>query len=337
MHSIVMQGDDRQNEPFWKKFEVPVSIAAYASCSISMVILNKLMIGTYGFNFPTVLIFFQNLSAVVFVMALKKVGMVDYPELEARKVKRWLPLTFLFVAMLITSLLALRTLSVPVATLIKNLAIITTAVGDKVLFGHTFNAMTLTAFSLLLTGSIMGASTDAWVTFEGLVWGGLNVCSTSAFQLYMKLVLNDLKQEMGRWGPVYYNNVLSLPPLLLPTMFMYSDWVVKAQDLLSNSAVVVVMGVLMVVSAIMTMTSFWCMSATSPTTYSVVGGLNKVPLTVIGIYVFNQFPTQTGTIGIMGALGGGLLYTHAMNQKKAGDMKASPTTQATGRAMFSPR
>eukprot|EP01063_Lacrimia_lanifica_P040693 TRINITY_DN9329_c0_g2_i1.p1 TRINITY_DN9329_c0_g2~~TRINITY_DN9329_c0_g2_i1.p1 ORF type:complete len:358 (+),score=119.31 TRINITY_DN9329_c0_g2_i1:68-1075(+) len=333
--------ESKDEAPFMKKFEVPVSILAYASCSISMVILNKLMIGTYGFNFPTVLIFFQNLSAVVFVVVLKQLGMIDYPPLEMSKVKRWLPLTLLFVGMLVTSLLALRTLSVQVATLIKNLAIITTAVGDWAIFGHTFNAMTMSAFLLLLSGSVLGASTDAWVSLEGLVWAGLNVACTSAFQLYMKLVLNDLKSEMGRWGPVYYNNLLSLPPLLIPTVYQYSDWMLKVErDLFQDSGVIVIMAVLMVASAVMTMTSFWCMSATSPTTYSVVGGINKVPMTVIGIYVFNQFPTPAGTLGICGALGGGLLYTHAMNLKRAedaGEKSPSMYSPTAVKPLHSPR
>ena len=65
----------------------------------------------------------------------------------------------------------------------------------------------------------------------------------------------------------------------------------------------------MMIGAVMTMASFWCMRMTSPTTYSVVGALNKVPLAILSMYIFEQYPSNLGAIGIACALGGGLMYT----------------------------
>merc|ERR1719181_752395 len=74
------------------------------------------------------------------------------------------------------------------------------------------------AFVFMYVGSCLGGGTDAWVTPEGLFWSVINVVCTSGYQLYMKGVVNDLKKQLGRWGPVYYNNMLSLPTLIIPTV-----------------------------------------------------------------------------------------------------------------------
>eukprot|EP01060_Flectonema_neradi_P039201 TRINITY_DN852_c1_g3_i1.p1 TRINITY_DN852_c1_g3~~TRINITY_DN852_c1_g3_i1.p1 ORF type:complete len:371 (+),score=35.01 TRINITY_DN852_c1_g3_i1:56-1168(+) len=302
-------------QSFWGKAEVPISVAAYSTCSISMIILNKQILDKKQFSFPFVVIFFQNLSAILVVLVLKQAQVIDYPKLEAKLVRRWLPLTGLFVGMLVTSLLALKTMSIPLQTLIKSLAIILTAVGDHVLFGHVLNTLMLFSFLLLITGSILGARSDTWLTPAGLFWSVTNVFCTSTYQLYMKGMLNDLKSTMGKWGPVYYNNLLSLPPLIVPVLYSWDNWTDKIQ-MLNDTHSLICITLMILVSAIMTMASFWCMRCTSPTTYGVIGGLNKIPLALLGMYIFDQYPTLYGAIGIAAALIGGLVYIYAVNTNK---------------------
>ena len=75
----------------------------------------------------------------------------------------------------------------------------------------------------MIFGSVIGAQQDPWVTPWGLFWNFSNVLCTTGYQLYMKGVLNDV-QGLGRWGPVYFNNLLALPPLLLPTLIDSPSW-----------------------------------------------------------------------------------------------------------------
>jgi GDP-mannose transporter len=66
---------------------------------------------------------------------------------------------------------------------------------------------------------------------------------------------------------------------------------------------------MILVGSVMTFASFWCMKVTSPTTYSVTGALNKIPLAVMGVFIFGHIPTMFGWLGIGVALSGGVLYT----------------------------
>eukprot|EP01061_Rhynchopus_euleeides_P019133 TRINITY_DN31479_c0_g1_i1.p1 TRINITY_DN31479_c0_g1~~TRINITY_DN31479_c0_g1_i1.p1 ORF type:complete len:350 (+),score=121.79 TRINITY_DN31479_c0_g1_i1:70-1050(+) len=288
-------------------WETIFSVCAYSTCSISMVILNKLVIGTHHINYPTALLFFQALSAWILVAILKKFGYVEFPSMDRALTLKWLPLTALFVGMLATSMLGLRTMSVQITVLIKNLALVLIAIGDNFFFGHYLDKWTLFAFFLMILGSYVGAQQDEFVTFWGLFWNFANVLCTTGYQLYMKMVLNDAKKTLGRWGPVYYNNLLALPPLIPVTLYTAGGWSEKIQE--SNEMAKLWLVLMMLVGAVMTMASFWCMRMTSPTTYSVVGALNKVPLAVISMFVFEQYPTTWGAYGIMIALGGGLMYT----------------------------
>eukprot|EP00755_Sulcionema_specki_P007879 Sspe_Gene.5710::Locus_1900_Transcript_1_1_Confidence_1.000_Length_1278::g.5710::m.5710/K15356/VRG4, GONST1; GDP-mannose transporter len=309
-----------KQEQGWQRLEIPISIAMYSTCSISMIILNKLV--AQKVNFPLPLVFLQNLSATIVVILLKQIGIVTYPTLEKDTVRRWLPLTGLFIAMLTSSLISLRTMSVAIQTLIKNLAIISTALGDHYLFGHPLNLAIWISFIAMIGGSYIGAGSDKWITAMGLFWTLINAASTTTYQLYMKGVLNDLKRVMGKWGPVYYNNILSLPILLIPTLWSWAEWVPAVTNADRNTKVYIVL--MLLVSAVMTMSSFWCMRATSPTTYGVIGGMNKIPLAIIGIYVFDQYPTTLGAIGITAALSGGLLYSYATNSANEALKKAAP-------------
>eukprot|EP01065_Artemidia_motanka_P039160 TRINITY_DN48011_c0_g1_i1.p2 TRINITY_DN48011_c0_g1~~TRINITY_DN48011_c0_g1_i1.p2 ORF type:complete len:347 (+),score=122.12 TRINITY_DN48011_c0_g1_i1:101-1141(+) len=298
--------------------ETLCSVLAYSSCSISMVILNKLVVDRHGLFYPAAIVFFQALSAVVLVVALRLLRWVDYPAPDRQTVLRWLPLTLLFVGMLGTSLLGLRTMSVSISLLIKNLALILIAAGDWWLFGHYVDGWVVVSFGFMILGSAVGATHDPWVTPWGLWWSLANVACTTGYQLYMKLVMNESRRRLGQWGPVLYNNVLALPPLLLPTLATASGdggWVAGLAAAPGRARLW--LATMMLTGAVMTLASFWCMRMTSPTTYSVVGSLNKVPLALIGMWVFDQFPTGVGALGIVSALCGGVLYTFATARGQA--------------------
>ena len=185
------------------------SIAAYSTCSISMILLNKLVMDTYRINYPMGLLFIQNFFAVVLVMIGKQLGLLYYPDFDMKVVKRWMPLTLLFVAMLWTSMKSLFTMSVAVQTILKNLAIILTALGDVHFFHKDLPKAAFIAFGLMVLGSYLGSASDKWVTPWGLFWTFANVITTVSYVLYMKLLLGEVSQHIGRYGPC----LLQQPPI----------------------------------------------------------------------------------------------------------------------------
>lgn len=288
-------------------FEATISVVMYSLCSISMIILNKLLMHTYEMSYPNSLLFVQNSGALLLVMAAKHWSFATYPSFELQVARRWVPLTLLFVLMLFSSMKSLYSMSVSAQTMIKNLAIIVTAVGDSFLYGKEVTLGMYLAFCLMVAGSYLGAMGDPWVTAEGMFWTFTNILATVGYSLYMKQLMGDVGESIGRYGPVFYNNLLSLPFFFVAAMGEVESFL----GVLASSTWAAKLCLIIVTlnSSGMTFAVFWCMQMTSPTTFSVVGVLNKVPITILGIFVFQQFPEFMGYVGIILALGGGFLYS----------------------------
>jgi GDP-mannose transporter len=288
--------------------EPALSIAAYSVCSVSMILVNKLVMDTYGIDHPMGLLFLQNLCALLIVAAAKHFGYVAYPDFDVQVVRKWLPLTVLFVLMLFTSLKSLKLMSVAVQTILKNLATILTAYGDHRIFGKELTRPMVGAFGLMVVGSVLGTSSDAWVTGWGLFWTFANVFATVAYVLYMKTLLGSVSQEIGRYGPVFYSNLLSLPFFFVPSAVTLPALLrdIAAAPAGAKACVFLMFST----GGLMTFAVFWCMRVTSPTTYSVVGSLNKIPLALLGMVIFKHMPSAVGAVGICAALSGGMLYTY---------------------------
>ena len=72
--------------------------------------------------------------------------------------------------------------------------------------------------------------------------------------------------------------------------------------------------------------SLWAVSATSATTYAIVGSLNKIPITVLGFLIFPDTEmTQEGIMFIIMATMGGLLYGYSKLPKSV-QKPVLPTT-----------
>lgn len=293
--------------PRHNQLATAVSVISYSTCSISMIIINKLLIDTYKLHYPNCLLFFQTAGAFVLVVLAKLLRLVDYPAFSMNVVRRWLPLTLLFVAMLYTSMKSLGLMSVSAQTIIKNLAIIATAVGDRLLYGKRVTVGMYASFALMVLGSYLGAKGDPWVTAWGLFWTFMNIGVTVSYTLYMKRLLGDVSKQIGRYGPVFYNNLLSTPFFFFGGVSEITPFLTDLVDASWRAKVCVV--IMTLISSCMTFAVFWCMEMTSPTTFSVVGALNKVPIAFLGMLIFQQFPDLLGYIGICIALGGGFLYT----------------------------
>ncbi|KAH9577491.1 Sugar phosphate transporter domain [Trypanosoma melophagium] len=254
------------------------------------------------------LLFIQNCGAVLLVSWGKRMNWLHFPDFSMEVTKKWLPLTVLFILMLWTSMKSLHTMSVSMQTIIKNLAVIFTAFGDSRLYGRHVTPMMYFSFILMVLGSYMGAKGDQWVTPWGLFWTFANIAVTVSYTLYMKQLLGDVSKQIGRYGPVFYNNLLSLPFLFvasLPSLPQVMSSILNA----SIGALISLISMIFT-GSVMTFAVFWCMKETSPTTFSVVGAVNKAPLAILGMIVFKQFPTLTGYIGIAMAIAGGFIYTY---------------------------
>jgi GDP-mannose transporter len=113
---------------------------------------------------------------------------------------------------------------------------------------------------------------------------------------------------------MYYNNLLTIPVLLLASLFL-EDW--SATNLAKNfpadqrSSIFFAMLISGLSSVFISYTSAWCVRVTSSTTYSMAGALNKLPIAVSGL-VFFDAPVTFGSVSAI-AVGffSGIVYSWA--------------------------
>jgi GDP-mannose transporter len=302
--------------------KVVSSCLLYSFCSVSMVLTNKSLASSYNHltdgDLNILLVVFQAIVAVICVEICKFMKWVEYPDFNLRTARLWAPVNVLFCLMLFTGMMSLQYNSVPMVTIFKNVTNILVTVGDYYCFGQVPEMLVLVAFGVMLSGAIAAAWNDISVSPQGLFWMAANCCSTAGYVLYLKFATKNVK--LSKFGMVFYNNVLCTF-FLLPaaigmgqvTSFLQTP-AIHTADYFTKNAFAGFVGFFL------NFASLTCVAATGPTTYAIIGSLNKVPVAILGYILFDNIITAETWFFISVSMCGGFLYSYAKIQ--AGRKKA---------------
>lgn len=290
-----------------------IASAMYSGCSVGMVLVNKSLASSYNhlidgdLNF--LLVVFQAIAAVICVEFCKFAGWVEYPTFNLRTAQLWAPVNILFCGMLFTGMTSLEHNSVPMVTVFKNITNIMTTVGDCIIYGASVEFLVICAFGIMLAGAVLAAKNDTDVTTTGLFWMLANCVCTSGYVLYLKYATKSVK--LSKFGMVFYNNVLCTL-FLLPVSLMNGE----IRTFLSTPALhtmdyAVKNAFAGFVGFFLNFASLNCVAQTGPTTYAMIGSLNKVPIAIMGYFIFDNVISEETWKFICISLIGGILYTLA--------------------------
>lgn len=317
------QKDMNASEWLWfhlkKNGKVLSACASYSFCSVSMVLVNKSLASSYSNliagDMNVLLVVFQAIVAVVAVEACKKLNWVDYPQFSFDTAKQWAPVNIFFCAMLFTGMASLQYNTVPMVTIFKNVSNITTAIGDYYFFGNKPEGLVTVAFGIMLSGAVAAAWNDITISFAGFVWMVLNCLACSGYVLYMKHATEHVK--LSKFGMVFYNNVLCVL-FLLPiaiTMGEVTTFVSTPTIHTSDYALKNLFAGL--VGFLLNFASLNCVSISGPTTYVTIGSLNKIPVAILGYWIFDSVISSETWFFIAISMCGGFLYSFAKLQSSS--------------------
>ncbi|KNA21058.1 hypothetical protein SOVF_046740 isoform B [Spinacia oleracea] len=280
---VFQEEEEREHKNVKKPAGPLVSGAAYCFSSCSMILLNKVVLSTYNFNAGISLMFYQNLISTVIVVVLSICGFVSVEKFSWKLVRVWLPVNTIFVGMLVSGMYSLKYINVAMLTILKNVTNIITAVGDYYLFRRHQNQKVWTAMFLMLT---------------------LRMVMEKAKQLTKSGSLNEVSM-------VLLNNSLSLPFGLI-LILMFDEWsYVRNANVITMPmfwAAATLSGLL---GLAISFTSMWFLGQTSPTTYSLVGSLNKIPISLAGLLLFNVPLSVPNLFSILFGLFAGVFFARA--------------------------
>ncbi|KAJ7541633.1 hypothetical protein O6H91_10G067900 [Diphasiastrum complanatum] len=306
-----------RERPFAKSRHQPITSGlAYCLCSCSMILLNKIVLSGYNLDAGISLMFYQNLVSVVLVSILSLLGVINTEPITWKLVRVWLPVNLIFVGMLVSSIYSLKYMNVAMVTILKNVTNMITALGEMYLFHKHHNQKVWGSLILMVISATCGGITD--LSFHGLGYGWqiVNCFLTAGYSLTLRKVMDLAKQvtksgSLNEFSMVLLNNLLSLPlglglilvfqeaPYLLssPVLRLPVFWAVATLSGLFGLAI--------------SFTSMWFLHQTSPTTYSLVGSLNKIPLSLAGIMLFRVPTSVPNLLSIFFGLFAGVLFALA--------------------------
>ncbi|KAH8771113.1 UDP-galactose transporter [Diaporthe sp. PMI_573] len=321
------------------------SILGYCLASISMTVVNKYIVSGSEWNLMFLYLAIQSVVCIIAVLVCQQMGLLTLERFDVEQAKKWFPISVLLVAQIYTGGKALQFLSVPVFTIFKNLTIIVIAYGEVLLSGGRVTPLVLFSFGLMVFSSMVAAwadvkaatspdthpseASDALKTLNaGYAWMFANVFCSAAYVLGRGRMIKKLKTK--DWDTTFYNNLLSIPVLIICSLLV-EDWSSAnlARNFPEETRRSLVVG--MVYSGLgavgISYASAWCQRATSSTTYSMVGALNKLPIAISGFIFFNAPVTVGGVSAILIAFVSGIVYAWAKIREKEMAKMSLPTAK----------
>lgn len=313
----VVEEEEKREHGTGKRPSGPLlSGAAYCLSSCSMILLNKVVLSTYNFNAGISLMFYQNLISTAIVAALSICGAVSVEKLSWKLIRVWLPVNIIFVGMLVSGMYSLKYINIAMVTILKNVTNILTATGEYYAFRRRQNQKVWTAMFLMIISAVSGGITDLSFDETGYAWQIVNCVLTASYSLTLRMVMDKAKQvtksgSLNEVSMVMLNNSLSLPFGMI-LILIFDEWdYLKNADVISMPmfwAAATLSGFL---GLAISFTSMWFLSQTGPTTYSLVGSLNKIPISIAGLLLFNVPLSMPNLFSILFGLFAGVFFARA--------------------------
>ncbi|XP_052185703.1 GDP-mannose transporter GONST2-like isoform X1 [Diospyros lotus] len=314
--NILVEVDEKQKHGSRKKSGPLFSGTAYCISSCSMILLNKVVLSSYAFNAGISLMFYQNLISTVVVVALGLCGAVSLEKLNWKLIKVWIPVNVIFIGMLVSGMYSLKYINIAMVTILKNVTNILTAIGEFYIFRKHQNQKVWTSMFLMIISAITGGITDLSFDGVGYAWQIVNCILTASYSLTLRWVMDKAKQltrsgSLNEVSMVLLNNMLSLPiAIFLILLFDEWEYVIKV-DVTRMPMFWVAATASGLLGLAISFTSMWFLSQTGPTTYSLVGSLNKIPISIAGMALFKAPLSLPNFFSILFGLFAGVFFARA--------------------------
>ncbi|KAI7982127.1 GDP-mannose transporter GONST2 [Camellia lanceoleosa] len=314
--NLLIDIEEKREHGSGKKSGPLLSGTAYCFSSCSMILLNKIVLSSYAFDAGISLMFYQNLISTVIVLVLGFCGAVSLEKLNWNLIKVWIPVNVIFIGMLVSGMYSLKYINIAMVTILKNVTNILTAIGEFYIFRKCQNQKVWTAMFLMIISAISGGITDLSFDAVGYTWQIVNCILTASYSLTLRRIMDKAKQltrsgSLNEISMVLLNNMLSLPfAIFLIILFEEWKYVINA-DVIRMPMFWFVATASGLLGLAISFTSMWFLNQTGPTTYSLVGSLNKIPLSIAGIVLFKVPLSLPNCFSILFGLFAGVFFARA--------------------------
>ncbi|KAI9338010.1 GDP-mannose transporter into the lumen of the Golgi [Obelidium mucronatum] len=300
-----------------------IAILAYCLTSNLMVLANKVIMSTFGFKHAFLLLAFQTLITLLVFLVLAYAGFIKHRQFNIEDATKWMPVTMSLVLMIYSGATALRFTSIALLNIFKNMSLILMAYSEWLLFdGFRVTNLILLSFAFMVASAVIAGWDDIVYAppttnlAASYFWMFANCVSTAVFSLTMKSKIRGI--GFKDFDTVYFNQIIACPVLFISSLIFerraFSDlysWYLGSADEGEWNGLVLAIILSGVTQFGIAYCSAWCLRVTSSTTLSMAGTLNKLPLSIIGMILFEDALTTQRVEGVFLAVFGGVLYCRA--------------------------
>jgi hypothetical protein len=298
----------------------------YSVLSVAITLFNKAVFAS-GFPSAMTLTLLQGVVTIVGCEALKYSGspQLQYPNLNLRTLLQVAPLSFVFIAYVVISLVSLGRINLPMFTTLRRLTILFVMVEEYFLLGRTPSRAILNTVGVMTLGAAIAAWKD--LTFDPYTYFLLFLTNlfTSLYTVYISKVRKDTGLTPA--GMLFYSNVSSMPVLLL--LALYSGDVTAALGYEGYNDIPFLINFIasIFIAFLMNVSVFYNTSVSSARTQTVVGQLKNFIAFVLGLWLFNDYVYDPiNMLGLWVGLAGSVWYAYVEMVEKESASQALPTT-----------
>lgn len=299
-----------------------VLIVSYSMCSSMLLIINKVAV-TY-IPAASSIVLCQMASTAAFCKVLGMMGKAEVEPIVLEKAKKFAVLVIAFVAILFTNVMALK--HNPVDTLIcfRASTPIVIAVIEFAFMGRELPSLrSWGALIGVFVGVIIYVGADYNFGLVPYLWLG-SWYAIAIFEMCLVKHICDTV-EMSTWSRTYYQNALSVPPIILLAL-CFGDIKVLTGELPSVGLMATAMSC--VAGLGMSYFSFALRAVISATSFAVIGNVCKVLTILVNLLIWDKHSDVVGTVALFFCLFMGTFYRQAP-MKAAGKDKLPVTTPST--------
>jgi len=271
------------------------------------------------------LLLIQNTISVVLTLVLALTGHDAFTmkPWDSKHLITWLLPTITFSIMLMTSLLALPHIAVATTVVFRNLgSLLVATIEPLVLTTPPLTSGHKKGLAVIIAGALIYSIFDLNFNQKGYLWISFNTGLFCVQVLIEKYAVSKVDQTPT--GIACYQNLLSIPVLLIGVMFAgESAAILELQQLSSRMLVLVALSGMFGCSlSVCYMALNQLVSATSMV---IAGNLNKLLASVIGAYIFSNSVTPHTVAGLLVCILGGYLYSQAGKKRPEEDVVGQET------------
>ncbi|RKP18999.1 TPT-domain-containing protein [Rozella allomycis CSF55] len=293
---------NEKSDVFSEKLKNSVFIVTNVISSVGIVLLNKSVFKTYNFNYGTFLTILHFLGTFFGLLVCSMLGLFEFKRIPIKKV---ITLSASFCGFVVLTNLSLQYNSVGFYQMAKVLTTPGVVFIQYFFYNKSVNIKTLLTITWICIGVMIASVSDVRLNFRGAVVALLGVMVTSYYQVSIGSKQKELEVNSMQLL-LYQSPISSLMLLIVLPLFEDLNALVNYQWTLNS--IYAILGTCML-AFFVNLSIFLIIGKMSALTYNIVGHFKLCTVVVLGMFLFDEPPTNRSLLGISMTIAGVFYYS----------------------------